>query len=332
VRWTATLAGAASLAVVALGLWLLQPRAAPVPLKLAPLSLDAPWTAVHHWLRDHADGGAVVELPVANSPLDGMILRADTMYMVASTLHWLPLINGYSGHPPSSSWLLKTLAQRLPDATALDRLCALAAPRWIVLHLAMLRGDANRWTTEAAALGLKEVIRSGSDVVYRIARPCEAVASADEALSAIGTTTLDGVAVGPLAPHARRAEIRGHVPGEMISGLHVWHWLEVRNASDVRWPGLTASASAGVELAARWRDAKTDELVANDLGIPLAEDLAPGATIRAQIGTLAPPPGDYVLEVGVAERGPRWFADVGGSGALRVPVRVVAPRRRTPAA
>src|SRR5207247_10359889 len=82
--------------------------------------------------------GPVLGRPDFLSPMDLDQLLASGRYMVASTLHWSPLVNGYTGHPPPSYALLATLARRLPDPAALDDLCALVALGWIVVHPAAL--------------------------------------------------------------------------------------------------------------------------------------------------------------------------------------------------
>lgn len=331
------LAVAASVAVLALALWLMWPRTAPLAMPLSPLSLDGPEFAADRWLRDHADGGAVIVLPMSASALDGLLVRGDTTYMVGSTLHFLPLVNGYSGHPPLSGHLLKTLAQRLPDASALDRLCELAGPRWIVLQLQLplMRGAAERWQQAAATLGLEEAMRSKEAVVYRITRPCTRSANAAEALSVHGKTSLGGVPVTPLGPADLQGEIAVELPSQYYTGTYQRLWVDVRNTSDVRWPGVTVAG--GVNVGSRWRNAATGEIVAADVPIPLGEDLAPGASVRVQLATFVPKPGEYVFEIGLGERGPGWFADRGGTGILRTPMRVVAlptPKepRPTPAA
>src|SRR5437762_3155562 len=118
----------------------IQADARPVPL--APVLLEGSDVAAYRWLAEHGEHGPTLELPVFLSAMDGEQLLATGRYMVASTLHWNPLLNGYTGYTPPSYPLLATLAQRLPDPTALADLCALVALRWLVVHQAgLLRSE-----------------------------------------------------------------------------------------------------------------------------------------------------------------------------------------------
>src|SRR5439155_450172 len=123
-RWVRVLTLAAGVAVV-------LADARPVPIVRLPLHGEA--VAAYRWLAEHGEHRPVLELPAFLSPMDLDQLLASGRYMVASTLHWSPLVNGYTGHPPPSYALLATLARRLPDPAALDDLCALVALGWIVV-------------------------------------------------------------------------------------------------------------------------------------------------------------------------------------------------------
>lgn len=84
--------------------------------------------AAYRWLAGQP-AAPVVELPMAGS-------AREARYMLRSTHHWRPLVNGYSGTFPARNYLQAVLA-RFPDAGALDLLARLRV-RWIVLHLAEL--------------------------------------------------------------------------------------------------------------------------------------------------------------------------------------------------
>src|SRR5207237_3755537 len=98
--------------------------------------------------------------PFCLAAMDGDQLLATGRYMVASTLHWNPLLNGYTGYTPPSYPLLATLAQRLPDPTALADLCALVALRWLVVHQAGLL-PAERAAWEGGGAGLARAATFG---------------------------------------------------------------------------------------------------------------------------------------------------------------------------
>jgi hypothetical protein len=318
-------ARAVNAAAVLLGVGLIVARAPALRPTLVPDPLGLPAArAPYAWLAAHGAGRPVLELPVVNSALDYGNLLATGRYMLGSTLHWLPLINGYSGHPPPSDRLLMTLAQRLPDAEALAMLSDLAEPGWLVLHFAELGGEEPRWQQAAVRLGIVPAARFETTMVYRVVR------SGGRLLPRLlaqledpnDDRTLGGVLRAPLPATARRGRVTGRLPKNFAAGLHGWYWVEVTNHGDRPWPGLSARASGVVALQMRWRDAGTGATRYEDPPVPLARDLRPGERLRAQVESWIPPPGEYAIEVGLVQEGSGWFADLpGGTGILRRRVR-----------
>lgn len=295
-------------------------RAPDQPLALARGAVDDPDMQGYHWLRGHGLGRAVLEVPALVSPLEGRTLAATGRYMRGATVHWLPLLNGYTGHPPPNGRLLMTLAQRLPDPLAFSDLCALANLGWIVVHGSELPSEAPAWRAEAEALGLRPAGHFGDDVLYRVERPCGELEPRlrDELLGKPVDTTLRAVPRDPLARGAARGRVTGRLPRRVVSALYTRLWVTVENRSRVRWPGLSTLTRGTVALQARWSDAATGALQLESLTSPLARDLGPGERIRVQVGSMVPPPGDYVLEIGLLQEGVGWFADQpGGKGVLR---------------
>jgi hypothetical protein len=272
----------------------------------------------YEWLRTHGEGRAVLEIPVVGDVLDTTRLLETTGYMLGSTAHWSPLVNGYSGHPPASDRLLMTLAQRLPDRTALADVRALADPGWLVVHRDRLGPDAESWKDAHVALDLPAPIEVGSDAIYRLPGPAGSLRR--ELLAQLSDpdarTTLHGLPQAPLSEGAALASLAGDLPDALIADRFVWFWLRVRNDGTASWPGTALREDGAVGLQARWLDARTGALVKQASWYPLARDLGPGENVRAQAGTWVPPPGEYVLEVGVVQPGVGWFADTGGRGAI----------------
>jgi hypothetical protein len=101
----------------------------------------------------------------------------ESIYMVRSTRHWQPLLNGYAGIEPRHYQALREEARGFPSATFLESLRGLGA-RYVVLH----RGGygPNQWPRIESALPafgaeLREVARFGGDTVYELrTRPAAA--------------------------------------------------------------------------------------------------------------------------------------------------------------
>src|SRR5206468_2505669 len=78
--------------------------------------------------------GAVLEVPAWQVEGDIAGQLASGRYMVASTLHWHPLLNGYTAYPPPTAEFLAAAIRRLPDPDALAVLVDSVDVRWIVVH------------------------------------------------------------------------------------------------------------------------------------------------------------------------------------------------------
>jgi len=98
-----------------------------------PASLGARPSGVYEALARSADDGALLELPMGGG-LDPRGSYRESAYMLASTLHWKPLVNGYSGYLPPTYELLSAIARRLPEAGALQEMVDMAGLRWVVVH------------------------------------------------------------------------------------------------------------------------------------------------------------------------------------------------------
>jgi hypothetical protein len=297
------------------GLALVVVRTPRPGLAVTPVSLKGPRMAAYAWLAQHADGRAVLELPIIRSGMEFGPLRDTGRYMLGSTLHWAPLVNGYTGHPPPSYTILAALAQRLPRREAFEPLCDLVRLGWIVVHEPSLYlRDRPAWQTTPPQLPLVPVWSGAGDVIYRVDEPCGALepelrrelSTPDEGLAG---RTITGVSRAPLQPSAKRASLVAELPAEGMAGFHALLWVRVGNDGDAIWPGATTREPGRIALQARWRDATSGVLVRESPLEPLARDLAPGETMEAFIGTMMPPPGQYHLEVGLVQDGVGWFND-----------------------
>jgi hypothetical protein len=99
-------------------------------------TITVPWAktgipAVYRWLAAQPGRDAIVELPLG-------LPANDATYMVFSATHWRPLVNGYSGFSPTSSYY-RGLLFTFPSPPALRGLHAIGV-RWVVVHPADLVG------------------------------------------------------------------------------------------------------------------------------------------------------------------------------------------------
>lgn len=160
-RWALPLAALALLAVET------KPRER--YLRWFPIEAPAEFPEHVHWLARQNDLDAVVELP-----LYGNWREARRMYW--STLHFAPLVNGYSGYlPPFYAKVLARL-DGLPGAATLAWLRRLG-----VSHVVVHRDDYPKWQRDALARWLRRaeraepvraqaVFEAGAVVVLRLER------------------------------------------------------------------------------------------------------------------------------------------------------------------
>ena len=165
------------LAVVAGALIAIEFVAAPFPINgnstvyaradLAPLpaTVDAGTDAppVYRFIPSLPANAAILELPLGEPALD-------IRYMFYSTLHWKPLVNGYSGGEPPDYELLDTSLQDV--ATRPDRAWqALLESKatHIVVHEALYAGDGGaRISNWIRARGARETATFGRDKVFAL--------------------------------------------------------------------------------------------------------------------------------------------------------------------
>lgn len=115
----------------ALAVALLVTELAAFPLKAVPYAIEIP--VVDRWLATQPGPFAIVELPVAD-PADAVAsARLHSHYMLHSTAHWHPILNGYSGLTPPRHERLFRVLTAFPDTASLAELEALGI-RYVVVH------------------------------------------------------------------------------------------------------------------------------------------------------------------------------------------------------
>jgi hypothetical protein len=213
--------------------------------------------------------------------------------MYLSTLHWLPLVNGYSGHRPPSNELLASLAASLPDPAAARSLLQLNVARWLVVHLRRPGWGARPWQ-RLLEVRARERFKRGDLRIYEL--PFEKAEPSPLRQRAHGEETIFGTSRSTLRVRDLEAEIVPLLAEIASSGRNEWVALRVRNASGVSWPALATDRDGLVGLTFRSRR-QGEELYRPLRGFArLPADLAPGqsATLRARLYTPRER-GDYEL-------------------------------------
>ena len=244
----------------------------------------SPW----EWLAARPPGEAVLEWPMEFG-------RRDSEAQWLGTLHWQPLVNGYSGYRPPASEMLASVAASLPDPAAVETLRRLGVARWLLVHDALRDwqdGAPRDWSALESVAAAPSFGRSGVRV-YAFAGPALAPPLALVPGSGL---TLFGTPTGELPTGALAASIEPLAPRIVTDGRNHWVPLRVTNRSRRRWPAVAPQRDGLVGLSFR--------VVPVDGGAPgplrgfsrLPADLAPGASavVRAR---LHPPhaPGEHRL-------------------------------------
>jgi hypothetical protein len=163
----------AALAAVGL-LALAETVIAPIPMpewsRIVDTRREPP--PVYRWLADQPGRDPVVHLPMLD--VYGLERRPafhESIYMVYSTLHWKPLVNGYAGIEPRRYVQLRELLRAFPSPESLGALRA-AGTRYVVVHR---RGyGPNQWERlqqrmpEALGSSLRELAVLGTETVYEL--------------------------------------------------------------------------------------------------------------------------------------------------------------------
>jgi len=123
--------------VALLALALLEATVAPLNVVAADRCIDAaaPVPAIYLWLEAQSGVDPVVELPIL--PNDGLFQRPrfdDSVYLLRSTAHWKPLLNGYAGTEPAGYAKVREAMKDFPSDESLALLRSMGV-RHVLLHL-----------------------------------------------------------------------------------------------------------------------------------------------------------------------------------------------------
>ena len=120
---------------------------------------------VYKEMARQPSGSVLLELPFGQPDYD---LRA----MFYSTVHWHPIVNGYSGVFPPHYGLLTSAFSEMPrhPAISLDAIRTSGATHAIVHEAAYLNGEGPQTSALLRNAGAVEIFRDGSDVLFQLPR------------------------------------------------------------------------------------------------------------------------------------------------------------------
>lgn len=279
-RWplSASLAGAA----------LLLAARHPVPTEPSGIGADA--APAYRFLAARPPGEALLELPAKAGEDDLRGLTVDSQYMLASTVHWQPLLNGYTAYEAPSRYVLAAIAQRLPAPDALARMLSLVDLRWVLVHGARLSPE-QRAAFAAGTPGLRETIRDGDDVLYEVVA-ARAPGRAGDLDRIEAAASLEGTPRRALDEGCRRGSIGIQLPVGGVFHRFAKERLRatIANAGDCTWPALGAGDRGLVMLEYAWLD-DADRVVVTGTPGRLGRDVPAGTTIEEPLFVLTPRPG-----------------------------------------
>jgi hypothetical protein len=139
---------------------------------IAELSTEAPYLPARDVPRAYkvlaaADPGPVAEFPFYHLPQDRF---RHSLYMIGSTAHWLPLLNGYSDFTPPDFIEGAALLETFPNDQGMAWLRA-RGTRYVVFHLGLYGAQESRLLRQridAYAADLKPKYVNGPVLLYEL--------------------------------------------------------------------------------------------------------------------------------------------------------------------
>ncbi len=303
-NWVASLAAAAAIAFTVADFGILRHRH---EVREVAIGDEAP--EVYQRLAE-LEPGTVLELPggLKRDRLNQSLRESE--YALYSTVHWNPIINGFTGHQPENVETLFAIAQALPDERAAEALCRITGLKYVIVHSDRLLPIERKWWT--SPVGMTLIDRFGTDLLFRVSKPCTDDRHESYLQTTERTETVLGHPLEILPPEDRRAEIRfaGLPPTVAPAEFTLNIPLFVKNRSSRTWPAIAPGSDKAVTLAFRWQALPGGKIARENLAESvLAYDLEPGESVRALVSARVPKEsGDYRLTIGLAQAG-EWFPE-----------------------
>ena len=160
----------AAIAALALAETLIAPIPMPEWSKVVDTRREPP--PVYRWLAERPGPEPVVHLPMLDVyALERRPAFHESIYMVYSTLHWKPLVNGYAGIEPRRYVQLRELLRFFPSEESISALRSIGT-RYVVVHGKGF--GPNQWERmqlrmqTPAATALREVATLAGDTIYEL--------------------------------------------------------------------------------------------------------------------------------------------------------------------
>ena len=297
--------------IVALGTFVVAAAPNPSPVVAAELTRNS-IRPVYQFLRDRPGGRGVLELPAAVTENDILGNYRNARYMMASTTHWRPLLNGVTGHNPDLANLYDSLTRRLPDPEAWRALLGIVDLEYLVLH----RDDRKPYRPYEQGVqqelppGLDSVSRHETSEIFRVERvsPDDWYEKLMRQASGEDPRTFGGLLRAELAPECRAGAITSVGVPEIVAMAPVPLVLPVtfENHSACDWPGFAVRDHGLVGLSYRW--VRPDGAVVTYPGPAfsrLIRDVGAGSSVASSVVVqpASGPEGRWILEVVLLQKG-----------------------------
>jgi len=128
-----------------------------------------PVPPVYEFIRENNDIKAIVEIPFSDDFSKGEDIKNTTAYMLYSTLHWKPIVNGYSGFLPPVFHKIGDMVKGFPKKNTLNFLAFLGVDTVIVHKDKLSEKDFQEIYQQAEKqTGIKDIKDFGDSILYRI--------------------------------------------------------------------------------------------------------------------------------------------------------------------
>ena len=292
------------------------------PYRRIPLGTETP--AVYRELASRAPG-PLLEIPGPPTAANLEQKFIQSQFMVQSTEHWRPLLNGHTGYPPWTwQWLGREI-YLIPDfPEALRAVAQATGVRWIVVHPEHL--TAREWKRWQKAVRTNPDLSGAEEIGGRLLIPVDLPGNPDWQAAirngrAKAGQTLLGTPRTPLDPTSTRGSVRllagpGPIPPSSKFNLQI----QVENLGATTWPALApdrAPLDGLVVLEGSWEGEEPN------LRRKLMRDVFPGEAQQQWLEFEAPQaPGDHLLTLRLRQvNGSRFHS----SPPLVLPITVTAP-------